>query len=43
MDCYLNGREPLYDARLALEALRLILAFYRSSEPVRAVALDEII
>ena len=42
MDCYVNDRPPLYDTTLALDALRLILALYRSSETGRAVALDEV-
>jgi len=42
LDCYVNGKTPLYDTRLAVDALRLILAFYRSSELNRAVKLSEI-
>ena len=41
MDCYLNDREPLYDATLALDAMRLILACYRSSETGKAVLVEE--
>lgn len=42
MDCYVNDKAPLYDTALAVEALRLILAFYRSSETGNAVRLDDI-
>ena len=41
VDCCVTGREPLYDTTLAIDALRLILAFYRSSETSGAVLLDE--
>ena len=42
MDCYVNDKPPLYDTDLALDALRLILALYRSSETGNAVYLEEI-
>ena len=42
VDCFVDGREPLYDTSLAIDALRLILGLYRSSETGRAVAWDEV-
>ena len=42
MDCYVNDKAPLYDTTLAVDALRLILALYRSSDTGRTVALDEV-
>ena len=42
MDCYVNGATPIYDPTLAVNALCLILALYRSSETGNAVHLDEI-
>jgi len=41
MDCYVNGATPLYDTALAVDALRLVLALYRSSETGRAVDVGE--
>ena len=42
VDCFVTGREPLYGTRLAIDALRLILAFYRSSETGKAVAWEDV-
>lgn len=38
MDCYMNDKPPLYETKLAIDATRLILALYRSSETGLAVA-----
>jgi len=42
MDCYMNDKLPLYETKLAIDATRLILALYRSSETGMAVTVDEV-
>ena len=42
VNCYLNDQPPLYNTQLAIDALKLVLAFYRSSETGKAVYVKEI-